>query len=181
MPFALWADKVRDGLHLLTPTIRHLPPECQNPHVKCRSRMHFFLAEKEAKAIDPLASALLLDLAGNVTETNAANFFMVEHGTLCSPTLQNTLPGISRATAIELARRLEIPFAERDISPEQVAHADEAFLSSTPYALAPVTRFNGSPVGQGMAGPIYRAILSAWSEEVELDIERQIIEMGSGG
>ena len=60
-------------------------------------------ADQEAKLVDPEASALLLDLDGNVTETNAANFLIVDRGAIISPTLANTLPGISRALIIELA------------------------------------------------------------------------------
>ena len=44
--------------------------------------MHYYLAEREAHLIDPEAYALLLDLDGNVTETNAANFLLVERGTI---------------------------------------------------------------------------------------------------
>ncbi|MFO1095476.1 MAG: aminotransferase class IV [Planctomycetaceae bacterium] len=51
-----------------------------------------YLADQSARAGDPEAIALLLDLDGNVTETSA-NFLIVERGTIVSPTLRNTLPG----------------------------------------------------------------------------------------
>src|SRR5207302_1719962 len=59
LPFDLWAKKLENGTHLVTPTVRQAPPECYHPQMKCRSRMHYFLGEKEAQAIDPDASALL--------------------------------------------------------------------------------------------------------------------------
>ena len=46
--------------------------------MKHRSRMHFYLADKDARLLDPQAMALLLDLDGFVTETNGANFLMVD-------------------------------------------------------------------------------------------------------
>src|SRR5262249_51234112 len=119
--------------------------------------------------------ALLLDLDGNVTETSAANFLIVERGTIVSPTLNNTLPGISRATVIELADKMGIPFVERDFQVFNAINAEEAFLSSTPYCLMPVTRINGIPIGDGTPGPIYRRLIEAWSKEVGLDIRRQIL------
>jgi branched-chain amino acid aminotransferase len=53
-------------------------------------------------------------------------------------------------------------------------NADEAFLASTPYCLMPVTKINGVPVGDGKPGPLFRRLISAWSELVGLDIQAQI-------
>src|SRR5262249_26381091 len=136
----------------------------------------YYLAEKEVHRTDPGASALLLDLAGHVTETSTGNFFMIEGGVLVSPTLDNTLPGISRATVIELAGELGIRFTERDISVSAAQSADEAFLSSTSYCLMPVTKINDVMIGDGWPGPMYRRLLTAWSQRVGLNIERQISE-----
>jgi branched-subunit amino acid aminotransferase/4-amino-4-deoxychorismate lyase len=176
LPFELWARKAQTGVHLVTPSVRHVPPQCYDPKVKYRSRMHYYLADQEARLVDPDAIALLLDLAGNVTETSAANLLIVEKGTVISPTTVNTLPGISRAMVIELCSRLGITFIERDIQVHSVMNADEAFLASTPYCLMPVTRINGVPIGDGKPGPVVRRLLAAWSDEVGLDIEEQIQE-----
>jgi branched-subunit amino acid aminotransferase/4-amino-4-deoxychorismate lyase len=176
LPFELWAKKMQIGAHLITPSVRQVPPQCYDAKIKCRSRMHYYLADQEARLADPEASALLLDLSGNVTETSAANFLMVERGTLVSPPTINTLPGISRATVIELAGKLGIPFVERDLQVYSVLNADEAFTSSTPYCLMPVTKINGVPIGTGRPGSVYRRLLEAWSAEVGLDIEKQIQE-----
>lgn len=173
MPFALWAERIKSGAHVVTPSIRHVPPQCYDPKMKYRSRMHYFLADQEARLADPQALALLLDLDGNVTETSGANFLIVENGTIVSPTLRNTLPGISRATVIELAEKLGIPFVERDIQVHSVMNADEAFLSSTPYGLCPVTKINGVTIGDGQPGAVYRRLMSAWNELVGMDVVAQ--------
>jgi branched-chain amino acid aminotransferase len=144
--------------------------------MKYRSRMHYYLADKEAQLVDADAAALLLDLDGNVTETGGANFLLVEGGAIVSPTLRNILPGISRAVVIDLAGKLKIPFVERDLQLYNVMNADEAFLSTTPYCLMPVTRINGVAIGQGTPGPVYERLITAWSEQVGLDIRRQIVE-----
>jgi branched-subunit amino acid aminotransferase/4-amino-4-deoxychorismate lyase len=176
LPFELWAHKMRIGAHLMTPSIRQVPAECYSPQMKCRSRMHFYLADQEARQRDPEAFALLLDLKGNVTETNAANFLIVEDGTIVSPCTRDILPGISRGMIIELAGQLGVPFAERDIPPARIKNAQEAFLTSTPYCLMPVTKINGAAIGTGQPGSLTRRLLAAWSKVVGLDIEQQIID-----
>jgi branched-subunit amino acid aminotransferase/4-amino-4-deoxychorismate lyase len=179
LPFEFWAAKMESGAHVVTPSIRHVPPQCYDPKMKYRSRMHYYLADKEAQLVDPNAISLLLDLDGNVTETSGANFLIVERGTIVSPSLRNILPGVSRATVIELAAKLGIPFVERDFQVYNVINADEAFLSSTPFCLMPVTKVNGVGIGDGRPGPVYRRLLAAWSERVGLDIARQIHDVAA--
>lgn len=174
MPFELWAKKAEKGQHLVTPAIRHVPPQCFDPKMKYRSRMHYYLADQEARVADPEAAALLLDLQGNVTETGGANFLIVERGTIVSPPTTNILPGISRATVMELAAQLGIPVVERDFQVYNVINADEAFTASTPYCLLPVTKINGLTIGDGHPGPVYRRLLTAWSERVGIDIAAQV-------
>jgi branched-subunit amino acid aminotransferase/4-amino-4-deoxychorismate lyase len=176
LPFHLWAKKMREGARLVTSAVRQVPPACWPPHIKCRSRMHYYLAEQEARRVDPEASALLLDLAGHVTETNAANLLIVRSGGIWSPPSGSILPGHSRAVVIELAAVLNISFDEGDLGAADVAAADEAFLTSTPFCLMPATRINGAPIGNGRPGPVYRRLLAAWSAAVGLDIARQVQE-----
>ena len=51
LPFELWAEKYTTGQHLVTPSVRHLPPECLDPKIKARSRMHWYLADEQARWI----------------------------------------------------------------------------------------------------------------------------------
>lgn len=171
-----WARSMREGAHLVTPSVRQVPAQCIDPQVKCRSRMHYYLADQEARLVDPQASALLLDVDGNITETSSANFLIVDNGAIVSPPTCNILPGISRATVIELAGQLGIPFVERDLQLSHAINADEALLTSTPYCLMPVTKINGLPISDGKPGPVFRRLLDAWSQLVGIDIERQIVE-----
>ncbi len=176
LPWELWASKLQNGVHVITPSIRHVPPQCIDPKIKYRSRMHYYLADKEATLADPQAVALLLDLDGNVTETAAANFLIVERGTIVSPTQRNSLPGVSRQVVIELAAELGIPFVERDIQVFNVINADEAFLTGTTSCLMPVTKINGLSIGSGQPGPILERLRAAWNRQVGLDIQQQILD-----
>lgn len=176
LPFELWAEKMQRGVRLVTPSIRQIPPECLPPHLKCRSRMHFYLADQQAKLVDPDAVALLLDLEGNVRETSTANFLCVDDGSIVSPPEEDVLPGISRLVVKTLAETLGVPFVEREFQVVHANNADEAFLASTPFCLMPVQSINGTPIGNGRPGEIYRRLLEAWSQEVQLDVLQQIVD-----
>ena len=173
LPFSNWAHLFREGAHVVTPSIRHIPPQCVDPKIKCRSRMHWWLADQEAHLADPKAIPLLLDLDGNVTETSGSNFLIAKHGAVISPTARNTMRGISRQNVIELCAKLQIVFTEREFQVHDVINADEAFLTTTPYGIAPVTRINGLNIGNGKPGPLFNRIASAWSEQVGFDILEQ--------
>ncbi len=173
IPFHLWTSCFEEGIHVVTPSTRHVPPQCIDPKMKYRSRLHFYLADQETHLVDPKASSLLLDLDGNVTEMSGGNFLIVRDGTILSATTRNILPGISRQTVIELAEQLGIPFVERDIQVHDVVNADEAIETTTPLCLAPVTRINGIPIADGNPGPITKRLLEAWSALVGLDIVEQ--------
>ncbi len=178
MPFHLFRRFFETGLHLVTPSTRHVPPECVDPKVKNRSRLHWWLAEQEAHLVDTAAMPLLLDLQGNVTETSGSNFLLVKNGTVYSPPPHNILLGISRRVVIELCRDLGIPFVERDLQVYDALTADEAFVTTTPYCTAPVTRINGATIGDGaVGGPIFNRIIEAWSKQVGLDIRAQVLGM----
>ncbi len=173
LPFSLWAKRMQVGAHVVTPNIRHVPPQCYDPSMKNRSRLHYYLADQEARLVDPQAIALLLDVEGNITETSGANFLIVDRGTIVSPTPRNTLSGISRATIIELAEKLGIPFVERDFQAASVMSADEAFLTGTSICLCPVTKINGVIIGDGEPGSVYRQLITAWSDMVGVDVTGQ--------
>ncbi|MDA0835369.1 MAG: aminotransferase class IV [Planctomycetota bacterium] len=174
LPFEMWAEKFSTGQHLITPSVRHIPAVSIDPKLKQRSRMHWYLADQQARLGDPKAAALVLDQQGNVTETSTANFFLVSQGTVYSPRPDHILGGVSQMIVVELLEKLGIPYRTADMQTYDVFNADEAFTSSTPYCLLPVTKFNGRPLGEGTIGPIYRRLITAWSEKVGFDIVEQM-------
>jgi branched-chain amino acid aminotransferase len=174
LPFELWAEKFISGQHVITPSIRHLPPECLDPKIKARSRMHWYLADEQARMVDPKAIALLLDRQDNITETSSANFFIVRSGRIITPPGRNTLQGISQVVVSELAERLDIRLEHQDFQTYDVINADEAFTSSTPYCLLPVTRINQRPIGDGRVGPVYSELLKLWNQVAGFDVAEQM-------
>lgn len=174
LPCELWADKYTSGQHLLVPSIRQIPPECLSPSMKHRSRLHWILADAQVRERAPGATAILLDSKGDLTETSAGNFFLVKDGVILTPRPKSILGGISRYVVFLLAEELGMTLNVADIQPLEVFRASEAFTSSTPYCLLPVTAFEGKPVGNGQPGPIYQRLLDAWGRLVGCDIAGQM-------
>ncbi|HID24670.1 MAG TPA: hypothetical protein EYP14_20045 [Planctomycetaceae bacterium] len=178
LPFAVWRPLFQRGAHVVVPSVRHVPVQCVDPKIKCRSRMHWWLAECEAKVADREAVPICLDLDGNLTESSGANFILVRGGQVLSPQPRSILWGISLDTVAGLCKQLGLSFATCDLQLYHMVNADEAMLCSTPYCLAPITRVNGQPIGSGQPGPIFKQLIAAWSERVGVDIVAQIINSG---
>lgn len=75
--------------------------------------------------------ALLLDINNHVAEGPGANVFMEKNGKLYTPPLGNILPGITRATVIELCKELEIHIEEKHFTIDELKSADSAFFCGT--------------------------------------------------
>jgi len=168
-----WARFYTEGCHGVTPVSRMVPSQSLDPRIKNRSRLAYTLAEMEAKQVDPAAQSVILDLNGHVAENKGGNIFCVTKGVLRTPSTVNCLAGVSRATALDLARQLGIPTEETSLLPYDLATADEMFFTSTPYCIMPSTKFNNLTVGDGKVGPITKRLLEAWSELVGVDIVAQ--------
>jgi branched-chain amino acid aminotransferase len=175
LPFAAWRHLFTEGAHVVTPSVRHVPPQCLDPKTKNRSRLHWFIADQQSQAVDPRAISLLLDLDGNITECSGSNFVLVRDRTIYSPTSRNILAGISLDTVRELATQLGWDWVEKDLQPYDVVNADEAWLTTTPYGAAPCTRINDKPIGDGKPGPLFYELMAAWSERVGIDIVAQVL------
>ena len=168
-----WARFYDEGCHGVTPVSRMVPSQSLDPRIKNRSRLAYTLAEMEAKQVDPAAQSVILDLDGHVAENKGGNIFCISKGVLKTPSTVNCLAGVSRATALELAKKLGIETQETVLLPYDLATADEMFFTSTPYCIMPSTKFNNLPVGDGKVGPITKRLLAAWSELVGMDIAAQ--------
>lgn len=174
LPFELWAEKYETGIHLVTVSTRSIPDDVIASTVKHRSRLHWHLADREAKRIESAAMAVLTDHEGYLTETATGNLCLVEGETIFSPA-SHVLEGISRECLNELAASLPMIYEQQGrVTTDDLAGADEAFLTSTPTCLLPVTKFNGQPIGSGRPGPVFRKLIDAWSQAVGLDIVEQM-------
>ncbi len=174
LPFANWARQFTEGARVALVDVRQVPANCWPPELKCRSRMHYYLADREATRRFPGSRALLLDQRGFIGEASTANvaFYFQDRG-LVVPRLDGVLPGISQKVLFELADELGIPRREADVTPKQALAADEACLTSTSVCIVPVVRIDGQSVDDGAPGPVFRRLLAAWSNRVGIDVADQ--------
>src|ERR1700752_2993206 len=85
------------------------------------------------------ADAMMLDWQGRVAECTGANIFFVKDGKIHTPIADCFLDGITRPTAIDLARRRGIEVIERRIVPDELSSFSECFLTGTAAEVTPVS------------------------------------------
>jgi len=173
--FQEFARHYVEGVKLVIPSTRRIPPQCLEPKAKITNKMNHNMAIFEAKQVDPSAIPLMLDLDGNISESNAHNFFLVMTGKLCTPTNKNVLDGITKDTLFGLAGKQNIDVMEGNFTPYDAYNADEAFLASTSPTIVPVQSINGVKTGTEVPGPITKKLILAWSEMVGFDFVVQAL------
>ena len=103
--------------------------------------------------------ALWLTPEEYVAEGAISNVFVVQDGQLLTPPLDTpVLPGITRATVIELAVEQDVPVREKELTVEDVRQADEVFLTNSMMEVMPVVRVGRDPVGNEKPGELTREL-----------------------
>ena len=144
------------GLALVASAVRRDP---LSPIVtlKTTSRADYVYARLEARRAGA-DDAVFLTMQGYLSEATSANIFLVRRGAdglteLATPALDCAiLPGTTRSWLLRWAAAAGLRPVEGKLSPDELAAADEAFVSSSVAGILPVTRFNGHPVGAGAPG-----------------------------
>ncbi len=154
------------GIRLITSAIRRNSPQCVDSKIHHNNLINNILAKIEAN-LAGVDDALMLDLDGFLSETNATNIFLVHHGKLLTPHPHSCLPGVTRALVIEIARQQEIPVEERNLSISEIWSADEAFTTGTMGELSPVLEVDGRTLGThqpGQPGALTRRLQELYAQ-----------------
>lgn len=166
---AEWKPPVYDnerGIVLVTATTRRNSPNSLDSKIHHNNLLNNILAKVEgnnAKADD----AIMLDKDGFVSETNATNIFIVKKGRVLTPHADYCLPGITRATVMDLVVKEQLILEERRISLSEVHTADEIWTTGTMGELSPVVKVDGRTIGTGKVGPVTRKLQAAYKELTE--------------
>ena len=176
LAFKQRASLYKDGLQLVTASVRRTPPVSQSPRAKVHNYINIVQADLEVKSQNPNASALMLDINGNLCEGMGANLFLVKDGEIFTPHEQYILAGISRQVTIDLANELGINVKEKNLDLYDAYTADEIFVTSTSYCICPVASVNGSkPDNQDVPGTVTKRLMDAYSGMVGIDIVGQYV------
>jgi len=163
---AEWKDLVysREGIRLITASVRRNSPQTLDSKIHHNNLINNILAKIEAD-VAGVDDAVMLDLAGFLSETNATNIFLFRRMELHTPTADSCLPGITRGVVLALARGAGIPTYERNVSLSELYTADEAFTTGTAGELAPVLEVDGRTIGEGRPGPLTHRLQELYSAE----------------
>lgn len=94
---------------------------------------------------------------GFLTEGGGFNVFFIKSGCLFTPA-RNVLEGLTRQSALDLARELGMPTQEGDYPADDLRNADEAFITSTAGGIMPVVRIDDRMLSDGLPGKLTRRI-----------------------
>ncbi|TAK56459.1 MAG: branched-chain amino acid aminotransferase, partial [Dehalococcoidia bacterium] len=145
--------------------------------LKTLNYLNNLLARRAARAAGA-DEALFLNTRGDVAEGAASNVFIVRGRELLTPPASaGALPGIARATVLELAPTLGLTPRESTLTLDSIRTADEAFLTNSLMEVLPLVRLDGAPIAGGRPGSAtqslraaYRALVSSTPASVHNDV-----------
>jgi len=126
------------GIRLQLSQWRRPAPDTAPVHAKAAGLYMICTLSKHAAERDGYEDALMLDYRGYVAEATGANVFFVMNGELHTPTPDCFLNGITRQTVVALAKKRGYKLIERHIKPEEMANAQECFITGTAAEVTPV-------------------------------------------
>ena len=127
------------GIRLDMAEWRRPDPKTAPCHAKAAGLYMICTLSKHAAEAKGYTDALMLDYRGQVAEATGANIFFVRDGALHTPTPDCFLNGLTRQTAIKLAKERQIEVIERAIMPDELATFSECFITGSAAEITPVS------------------------------------------
>jgi len=153
-------------LRVMSSSFQRPNPKGFKIHAKAAGHyVNSILASQEAKA-NGFDEALLSDMNGNVAEGPGANVFYEKDGRLYTTALGNILPGITRATVLELCAEMNIPVEEKLFTKEAMYGADAAFFCGTAAEVIGMESLDDKPFALPWEKTVSRTIQLAYKDLV---------------
>lgn len=136
-----WGDYFDDkmaGIRLTNAAYARPSPETAPCHAKAAGLYMICTISKQKAHQEGYADALMLDHKGDVAEATGANIFFTRDGAIHTPSAEAFLNGITRQTAIRLAKSRQLEVIERTITPDELSTFDECFITGTAAEITPV-------------------------------------------
>jgi len=151
------------GIRLKIAEWRRPAPDTAPTNSKAAGLYMICTLAKHAAEAAGFEDALMLDYRGYVAEATGANFFLAREGVLHTPIPDCFLNGITRRTVMGLAAARGIEVVERVILPDELAAAEEVFLTGTAVEVTPVSAIDDMDFE---VGPITRAMMDDYERIV---------------
>lgn len=160
---AMYGDLYEVGLTGVTVAVRRNSADALSPNIKSLNYLNNILAKIEAneKGGD---EAIFFDGNGYLSEGSGDNIFIIKNGKVYTPPTINNLKGITRATAIELLKDMDIEVSVENLGLFDLYTADEIFVTGTAAEAAPLVKVDGRDIGDGKPGPITKKMIAAFED-----------------
>jgi len=158
------AEKVENGISTIITWVKRNPVDTATHEMKSLNYLNSILGKIEANNTGA-DEAICLDKTGYVCEGVGENIFIVRDGEIITPPVSSgALNGITRAVIIRLAKKLGIEVTEKNITPNELFTADEAFFTGTAAEVAPIREVNKRVIGAGKPGPVTKRIMQEFEK-----------------
>ncbi len=152
------------GIHLMISSYTRLHPNINMTKSKVTGNYANSLMVKTLALRSGYDEAAILDPQGYVAECTGENIFMIRDGVIYTPPLASILDGITRKSVITLAKDMDIPVVECNITRDMLYIADEVFISGTAAEIVGVRMIDYRPIGGGRVGSITNHLLNTFLE-----------------
>ena len=161
-----------EGIKACISSWRRIHDSAMPPMAKAAGNyLNSILATQESKR-NGYDESILLDKDGYVSEASGENIFLVRNNNIYTPSIASSaLEGITRDTAITIAKYLGYKVKERSISRTELYFADEIFLTGTAAEIIAVTSIDDRTIGDGKEGSVTKSIREKYSEIVSANVE----------
>ncbi len=149
------------GIRLAWAKYKRPSEETEPVHAKAAGLYMICTISKHDAEARGFQDALMLDYRGYLAEATGANLFLVINGELHTPKADCFLNGITRQTVIALARELGYTVVERHMMPDELAKAQEIFLTGSAAEITPVGEIEGQKF---TPGAVTHALMAAYEK-----------------
>jgi len=156
------------SIKLITASQRRNSPMCLDSKIHHNNLINNILAKIEANFAG-VDAAIMLDIYGFVSEANGVNIFMIKDGTVFTSHADACLPGITRATVIEICKSNHLPIVERNVSITEFYNADEVFVTGTMGELTAVSEIDGRKIDQQHNESILQKLKKYFKKKTETE------------
>jgi D-alanine transaminase len=139
-------------------------------YIKSLNLLPNVLAKQEA--IERGAFEAIFYRDGNITEGSSSNIFLVKEGKVYThPATERILNGIIRMKVKEFCNLLHIPFVEEAFSVDDIAKAEEMFLTSTTSGIIPIIQVEEQLIANGKPGELTKKLQAAYEKAAGLAVK----------
>jgi D-alanine transaminase len=175
-----WPETLAPTVFAYATVLEAPPPRLLQAGVAAITAADTRWARRDIKSTALLANVLLKKLAadagayetimiedGKLTEGSSTTVHTVKDGVIRTPPNgRHILPGTTRDVVTELAARLGVPGDSCEVTETELRQADEIWLAFSTRGILPVTTLDGSRVGNGEPGPVFKRVNAAFAEYI---------------